>query len=176
METNMNIQNFISYQRNVKCLSETTLEYYKNILIRYKECDFNYQKFANENFTDNRNSNITYINVIKSFLIFWKEYKKIEKISIPKREYKVQEWIKFDEYEKLLNFYSKKSKHYKANIRRILVLRVLFECGIRNNEIRGVSVNDIKDDGLLINGKGKKQRLIYINNELRTLFFEYINK
>ncbi|MBR3692290.1 MAG: tyrosine recombinase XerC [Clostridia bacterium] len=47
--------------------------------------------------------------------------------------------------------------------RDLAILTIFLNCGIRVSELCAISLSDIKEDTLVITGKGNKQRIVYLN-------------
>src|SRR5438552_5100941 len=83
-----------------------------------------------------------------------------ENIKRPKQERKQRVFLRVDEYMRLLNAALGNSRDYA-------ILQLFLQSGIRVSELVGLSLNDIDlDEGImLINGKGNKQRTIYLEKK-----------
>src|SRR2546425_2288181 len=83
-----------------------------------------------------------------------------ENIIRPKQERKQRVFLRVDEYMRLLNAAAGNSRDYA-------ILQLFLQTGIRVSELVGLSLNDIDlDEGtMLINGKGNKQRTIYLEKK-----------
>jgi len=57
-----------------------------------------------------------------------------------------------------------------------LMLELLYGCGIRNSELIGINLDDIRlsAEAILIRGKGKKQRYVAFGDSVRTALAAYI--
>src|SRR5256885_3137300 len=57
-----------------------------------------------------------------------------------------------------------------------LMLELLYGCGIRNSELVGINVDDIRlsAEAILIRGKGKKERYVPFGGSARTAFAGYL--
>ncbi len=57
-----------------------------------------------------------------------------------------------------------------------LMLELLYGCGIRNSELVGINLGDIRqsDGAILIRGKGKKERYVPFGGEARTALSAYL--
>ena len=57
-----------------------------------------------------------------------------------------------------------------------LMLELLYGCGIRNSELTGINLDDIRlsAEAILIRGKGKKQRYVAFGDSVRTALAAYI--
>src|SRR5437588_12221478 len=81
-------------------------------------------------------------------------------IGMPKKERKSRVFLRVDEYMRLLNAAAGNSRDYA-------ILQLFLQTGIRVSELVGLTLNDIDlDEGtILINGKGNKQRTIYLEKK-----------
>ena len=57
-----------------------------------------------------------------------------------------------------------------------MMLELLYGCGIRNSELIGINVGDIRlsDEAILIRGKGKKQRYVLFGNAVTVALKDYL--
>ena len=57
-----------------------------------------------------------------------------------------------------------------------MMLELLYGCGIRNSELIGINVEDIRlsDEAILIRGKGKKQRYVLFGNAVTVALKDYL--
>jgi len=57
-----------------------------------------------------------------------------------------------------------------------LMLELLYGCGIRNSELTGINVDDIRlsAEAILIRGKGKKERYVPFGEAVRTALARYL--
>jgi len=78
-----------------------------------------------------------------------------EKVSMPKQPNKIMPALSMEEVEILL-------KNVKSEKPR-LMLHILLDTGIRLSEMVGLKVGDLKDDSLLIRGKGGKERMAFLS-------------
>ena len=78
-------------------------------------------------------------------------------IAMPKKERKSRVFLRVDEYMKLLNAAAGHSRDYA-------ILQLFLQTGIRVAELTGLTLSDIDLDAqtMLINGKGNKQRTVYL--------------
>ena len=60
-----------------------------------------------------------------------------------------------------------------SNVRDKLMLMLLFDCGLRVSELVGIKPEDINRNGLLVRGKGSKQRLMYIGPSVKRQMNKY---
>jgi integrase/recombinase XerC len=57
-----------------------------------------------------------------------------------------------------------------------MMLELLYGCGIRNSELIGINIEDIRltDEAILIRGKGKKQRYVLFGNAVKVALKAYL--
>src|SRR5258708_10964595 len=84
----------------------------------------------------------------------------IENIVRPKEERKQRVFLRVDEYMRLLNAAVGNSRDYA-------ILQLFLQTGIRVSELVGLEMKDIDldEEVMLINGKGNKQRTIYLHKK-----------
>jgi integrase/recombinase XerC len=60
--------------------------------------------------------------------------------------------------------------------RDLLMLELLYDCGIRNSELVGINVDDIRlrTEAILIRGKGKKERYVPFGGSAKTALAAYL--
>jgi site-specific recombinase XerD len=92
-----------------------------------------------------------------------------EKIIRPKKERKQRVFLRVDEYMRLLGAAA-------ANSRDYAILQLFLQTGIRVGELVGLTLTDIDLDGgtMLINGKGSKQRTIYLEKKATQALKSYL--
>lgn len=92
-----------------------------------------------------------------------------EKIIRPKQERKQRVFLRVDEYMRLLNAASGNSRDYA-------ILQLFLQTGIRVSELVGLTLSDIDlDEGImLINGKGNKQRTVYLEKKATQALKAYL--
>src|SRR5439155_2394579 len=83
-----------------------------------------------------------------------------ENIIRPKQERKQRVFLRVDEYMRLLNAAAGNSRDYA-------ILQLFLQTGIRVAELVGLQLWDIdlKESTMLINGKGNKQRTVYLEKK-----------
>ncbi len=92
-----------------------------------------------------------------------------EKITRPKGERKQRVFLRIDEYLKLLNAAA-------GNARDYAILQVFLQTGLRVSELVGLTLAevDLTEQTMLINGKGKKQRTVYLEKKATQALSAYL--
>ena len=91
-------------------------------------------------------------------------------IAMPKGERKSRGFLRVDEYMKLLNAAAGHSRDYA-------ILQLFLQTGIGVAELAGLTLSDIDLDAqtmMMMNGKGNKQRTIYVEKKATTALRAYI--
>jgi integrase/recombinase XerD len=169
----LEINKFIEYKTNINCLSKNTIETYQFVLNKFKKVNFDYTEFAKSIKDCQRSSKRTYLMIAKSFYKFNKDERE-KMVDLPRKEIKVKPYVSYQEYLTLRDVFLSK-KPTKFNLLKLLIIRLSFETGIRSFEMLNIPLENIKENCILINGKGNKQRNVYLGEELRKLIDRYIN-
>lgn len=97
----------------------------------------------------------------------WKE------MELPKKQIIVKDYITFDEYK---DFLTKINTKTKTGLQKRLVVRLLFETGIRSEELLHITKNDMNGNEIKIYGKGRRERIVKVSDWLMdeiNLFAKY---
>ncbi|MBP7103325.1 MAG: site-specific integrase [Bacteroidales bacterium] len=129
-------------------------------------------RFVNEYIIINKYS-ISYQNqIINGVKLFYKEVfhakLNIEKLERPRRQYKLPNVLSKDEVKMILSSLENK-KHYT-------MLSLIYACGLRRSELINLKPENIDSKRhflLIINSKGKKDRVIPISDKIIELLREY---
>ncbi len=137
-------------------------------------------------FARSRNiSNNTYaklVNCIKSFLkfLYGREYIKKDfpsLINIPKKVASIKEYLSDMDTDNIRNYLSRRKEKYKnENLRDSIIFSLGIDCGLRRQEFINLNWEDINFDENSINiknSKGRKNRVVYFNSNLRELLYLY---
>lgn len=166
------IKEFKEYLINIKCYSQKTFLTYKPYIETFIANDLDYICLMNNNYKNtSANTKRIILSAIKCYLKYIKDerYKEIE---LPKKEEKVTNYITYEEYQKMLYYLEANSN---KNIKKILIIKLLFETGLRSYEILNIKKENIDNEKIRIFGKGKKERLVFFSNSLNSYFQEFLN-
>jgi integrase/recombinase XerD len=169
-----NIGEYIAYLSHVRGLTFNTTFQFKSVLHRLEKCDFDYVKLMNNSNDLSNNSKRFYLNVCRGFYRFYNDTRAND-IVMPRKAYILKDYLKNDEYLKIKKQLMKRRRTF-LNLRKIIIVRLLYESGIRSDELLKIKQSDIRDGSILINGKGNKQREIYLSVEIMNLIKKYIEK
>lgn len=104
------------------------------------------------------------IAALRSFFKYCKDKIEIidcnpcDKLEIPKLPKKQISYLTLDEAQRLLE--SVDGRNYE---RDFCIVTVFLNCGLRLSELCNIKINDIKNDILVVRGKGDKDRTVYLN-------------
>jgi site-specific recombinase XerD len=112
---------------------------------------------------------------IKSFYRYLKNKAKIiEKnpssdLESPKVDKTVPKYLNIEESKRLLN-----SVEGDFEKRDYAILILFLNCGIRLSELVNIDLKNIKNDSIVIKGKGSKERVVYLNNSTLEAIKNYL--
>ena len=122
-----------------------------------------YQLYISENLNINRVSVRTYARAVKVFLrwLYFEDYIDIDvnKLLLMKATKDVIIPLSDLEVKGLINYYDNSTY---LNCRNKTMLMLMLDCGLRLSEVVNLKISDLdlKNNYLIINGKGSKQRLV----------------
>ena len=83
----------------------------------------------------------------------------VQDLDAPKLQKSLPHYLTLDESRRLLMAVDGKNKE-----RDYCILCLFLNCGLRISEMVGLNLTDIRQDSLLIHGKGSKERVVYLND------------
>ena len=191
------IQEFLNYLTFQKRYSENTIVSYQNDLTAFFEFIFLEYKINNvkeitppiirtwlASLKENKSSSKTINRKISSLKSFFKHQLRMKNIPVSpvatisslKISRRLPSFIEEKDLKTLLNHdYFPETFEGKTNF---LLFEILYQTGIRRNELIHLKENDIdKFSGTIkVLGKGNKERLIPVNNEMLRMINEYISE
>ena len=191
------IQEFLNYLTFQKRYSENTIVSYQNDLTAFFEFIFLEYKINNvkeitppiirtwlASLKENKSSSKTINRKISSLKSFFKHQLRMKNIPVSpvatisslKISRRLPSFIEEKDLKTLLNHdYFPETFEGKTNF---LLFEILYQTGIRRNELIHLKENDIdKFSGTIkVLGKGNKERLIPVNNEMLRMIDEYISE
>lgn len=188
------ISDFLVYMDKLKNSSKHTLRAYKRDLLDFyeyvKKNNFDYKNISRNSLRGflielrekglDKRSISRKISSIRSFYKFLLKDGAIEKnplvsLELPKIDKKLPTFLTEEEVIKLINAPNEKTL---IGFRDKLILIFLYSTGMRVSEIVSLKVSqlDLDKGEVIITGKGKKDRVIFLTEELKDLIREYLNK
>lgn len=174
---------------------------FKLLLLFYKkELNLNIAKLNFENFSlsnvdlfinwlkINRNSSLTTCNQRLACLKSFSKYliyelpemlPELQKIILKQQAKVVKEEIRFLSIEEVKSILNKPNQNTKKGLKELVILSILYDTGVRVNELINLSLNDIRlgeISTIKVLGKGNKYRTIPISDNLKILLSRYIDK
>jgi len=87
----------------------------------------------------------------------------------PKPQKTLPRYLKLDECVQLLG-----SVTGRFPARDYCILTIFLNCGLRVSELCGLNITSVKDDSLIVLGKGNKERTVYLNNACLAAIAAYL--
>jgi len=176
--------------------ADSTIKDYVNIAVKFtsyiKQNNINFESLIMSDIDNylslirSRNlSNNTYaklINCIRSFLKFLYQREYIKKdfsslIKTPSKVESIKEELSDIDIKNIKNYLSlRKEKYRNENLRDMIIFSLGIDCGLRRQEFINLNWEDInfKESSINIkNSKGRKNRIVYFNSNLRELMYSY---
>lgn len=113
-----------------------------------------------------------HIAAIKSYFKYLKGMKIIDdnpalELESPKLDKKLPIHLELEEAEQLLNVAIENKRDY-------CILTLFLNCGLRMSELVGINIEDIRGETLIVNGKGSKERTIYLNQSCIAALIDWL--
>ena len=158
------------YLEKIRLFSPKTIFIYLKYSHELNRFDLDYQKLLISKSGISNNTRRIIVSAIKCYYKFLND-KRHEELSLPKKEINVHDFVSFQEYKEYLLKINKKTK---MGFQKYIIIRMLFETGVRASELLNMRIEDIRGNKIVINGKGKRQRVVTISNWLCSELMEYV--
>lgn len=172
-----------TYLQNKNLSTNTINIYFKNYEIWKKFLNKNnpskkiFIKFIKKYEVDHKPAsvNLMYHSILSIFKFEkrWKLLNECRDIKLPKQEVTLQKILPLSKFEYLKNKIKLNNWYQQRNW---LIFCFMFFTGIRVSELFNINTKSINNQTLLVYGKGKKTRLVYINDYLQQLLNNWKNK
>lgn len=93
-----------------------------------------------------------------------------KKVVLPKIPKKVLIGFAVDEVESMITAFT--YKNY-IETRNKAIIAMLADCGLRAMELRGLLSGNLKETSILVNGKGNKERIVFVSPALKRILIRY---
>ncbi len=96
-------------------------------------------------------------------------------IEAPKRKKTLPKFLSLEESKMLLDTV-RNDIGSKTRLRDLCIITLFLNCGMRLNELVGISLNDLDRElnHVRVLGKGSKERIIYLNDACKTVLADYL--
>jgi len=150
-----------SYLQNVELSQDSIENYFLDI------SEFNYSISTKKRFYSSIKNFLKYLDEVENLLQI-----KVNDLQL-KPNRKLPEVLSVDNIEKMINYYEHDSFLHSRNR---TIIDVLYSTGCRVSELCNISLSDLDlvDFYIKLKGKGSKQRIVPIGNELKQNLLNYI--
>ncbi|NQZ65655.1 MAG: site-specific integrase [Mycoplasmatales bacterium] len=157
------------YLEKIKNHSHRTVEIYIKYAYRLERYGLDYKSMLIDSHEISINSRRLMISAIKSYYKFLND-KRHKELELPKKEIIVKDFVSYEEYKGYLLKINRKTR---MGFQKRIIIRLLFETGIRSSELLNLRKINIKENELHIFGKGRRQRKVKVSAWLREELEEY---
>lgn len=138
-----------------------------------------YLSFCATTLNNSASSRGTKISVLNGFFSYFADYMKklpenpMSGIEMPKKPKTLPKYLSLEQSLHMLNTV-KETPVSKFPSRDYCMLTFFLNCGMRRSELIKINCKDIVDDRLILRGKGRKERVIYLNGSCLAALQEYL--
>ena len=161
---------YTKWLKNIKGYSDRTIEVYAKVAFELESLGGDWEKLIERKEGKSSSTRRLVLSACKSYYTFTKDIRSMD-IELPKKEIKVSDYVSFDDYKTYLESINIKTK---MGYQKYIIIRLLFETGMRSNELLWITKTNIRGNRIKIKGKGSKERFIMISEWLRTDLERYI--
>ncbi|MDK2819612.1 MAG: tyrosine-type recombinase/integrase [Mycoplasmataceae bacterium] len=164
------IEEFESHLKHIKGYAEKTIEVYLKYVKTLNENNNDYRKIMTLISGNSNNTKRVALSAIKSYYRYVGDLR-VNEIELPKKNSNILPHVTYEEYCDILSNINKKPK---KKFMKYIIVRLLFETGVRASELLSIKKSDIIDNQIVVNGKGSSQRIINLSNNLITELNKYL--
>ncbi|MGG1398971.1 tyrosine-type recombinase/integrase [Bacillus salipaludis] len=118
---------------------------------------------------------VAMFKMIKAFFSWCQKEEYLEeniatKVELPKVPIKILNGFTVKEVQIMIDAFS--YKNY-LETRNKAIIAMLADCGLRAMEIRGLKSENVRETSILVNGKGNKERVVFISPALKRILIKY---
>lgn len=181
----MYIDDYMIYLSTIKNRSDKTIKEYErdiNEFLSYvnkdiKNIDINDGRKFLVHCSNNGNTPKTRarkVSAIRGFFTYLAREKGIDSnivgLEKPKLEKTLPKYLTIDESKELLAV----SNDGENKERNYLIISLFLNCGLRLSELANIKIRDIKDNTLVVYGKGSKERMVFLNDSVMVALVNYL--
>jgi len=143
-------------------IRDVTLDFYASVTLSDV---YDYLAFLSRDRELNAKSRARMITTLKGFYRYLTEKSKqitnnpVANLDTPKIPKTLPSYLTLEESQRLLQAVDGRNK-----TRDYCILVLFLNCGLRISEMVGLNLTDVREDHLLIHGKGNKERIVYLNH------------
>lgn len=156
------IKEFESHLKHIKGYSDKTIEIYLKYVRILEKNDDDYKKILILISKNSNNTKRVVLSAIKSYYKYIGD-PRFDEITLPKKTSNILHYVTYEDYQNILNNINKKTN---KKFMKYIIVRLLFETGIRASELLSIKKSDISANKIIVNGKGQSQRVINLSNDL----------
>lgn len=139
-----------------------TIEIYMRYVKEFKDVNESLETMLNKYKNKSISTRRIMLSSVKSYLTFTNN-KEAEIVCLPKKNISVSDFITFEDYKKIISEINFKTK---MGFQKRIIIRLLFETGIRSSELLKIKKDSIYLNRIKIHGKGNKERYVNISDWL----------
>ncbi|MCR8612943.1 MAG: site-specific integrase [Mycoplasma sp.] len=163
---------YIEYLEKILNFSPKTIEIYTKYANQLKTYKLDYKRMLISLNDISINTKRLIISAIKSYYKFIGD-ERYKELLLPKKTLIAKDFVSFEEYKLYLK---KINRNTKMGFQKRIILRLLFETGLRASELLDLKRAMIQDNRIKINGKGRRERFVFISEWLKEELYEYLEK
>jgi site-specific recombinase XerD len=182
------LEQFLNHKEKLEGLSKKSIFDYRHNINKFLDFIKSQNKNDVKDITKNdiedyltslqvtNSSKITILMAIRSFFKYLYEHDIVQKdvavtIKKPRCDSKVIKPLSLEQATKI-----KRTAIKLGNLRNVCIVTLFLNCGLRLSELAGVKFTNIHGDELIIEGKGGKERVVYLNEACQTAIKNYVEK
>ena len=166
-------------KENKECKTEAvdklTIEEYKQFLFSLPASKYGKYKDRDSLCSGTINQKLVAIKNFLGFLNYvFDDGMDASKVKMNKVRYQRCDFFEDDEIKEILKAVNKTEKYELNRTRLKLLIMIAYTSGMRLNEIRNLTIQQVLDGKAKITGKGDKDRWVYFTQNTQNLLLEYI--
>ncbi len=152
-------------------ISDIDLDYIKTIKI---DIVFEFLHYVLNNRDNNANTRARKVSAIRAFFKYLTLTKNllsenpVKNLEMPSIKKSLPKHLTLEDCYSLL-----RSVDGEYKIRDFCIITLFLNCGMRLSELVGLNTYDIKEDTILLHGKGNKERIVYLNDACKLALSDY---
>ena len=131
-----------------------------------------------DNMSASKARKLSAIKALYKFLTVKRNYfeeNPVQNIESPKKKKSLPKFLSLDESIRLINTV-RNDVDSRSRLRDLCIITLFLNCGMRLNELVGISLSDIDQrlEYVRVVGKGAKERIIYLNDASKQVLYDYL--